>query len=230
MMQFHRVLLASLLMLVAASAHAKLAANPTRETHIDGNWKLNAALSDDAEKILAERLKRERERMMHMMREMDRRNPMGLPPPDAARDLPPPSDDARARMRRRREEEQLLQHKLLAISDWLKIKQGPSAIEFSSAVDQRHLEPGTRSQVSMPEGELADAEVGWQGDTLIIARETREGPDVLERIRWLKATDQLEYRLAVSGDSELAGIKLRRIYDRVVTAAPPMNPLTGPVR
>jgi hypothetical protein len=229
-MQHHRVIPAIFIVLVANIASAALAPNPSRETHIDGEWKLNASSSDDAEKILDERLKRERERMMRMMREMDRRNPMGLPPPDAARDLPPPSDDARARMRRRREEEQHLQHKLLAISDWLKIKQGPSAIEFSSAVDQRHLEPGTRSQVSMPEGELADAEVGWQGDTLIIARETREGPDVLERIRWLKATDQLEYRLAVSGDSELAGIKQRRIYDRVVTAAPTRNPSNGPVR
>lgn len=229
-MQLHRILAAVFLLLAANIASAALAPNPTREARIEGEWKLNAPLSDDAEKILDERLKRERDLMMRMMQQMDRRNPMGLPPPDAARDLPPPSEDARAQMRRRRQEQQDIHRRLLTISNWLKIKQGEGAIELSSAAEQRHLEPGTRSQVSMPEGELADAIVGWQGDTLVIERETRDGPDIVEKLRWLKATDQLEYRLAVSGDSELAGIKLKRVYDRIVVAAPPMNPAIGPVR
>jgi hypothetical protein len=229
-MQLHRVIAAVLLLLAAGVAFASLAPKPTRETHIEGEWKLNASLSDDAQKTLDEQLRRQRERMMDRMRKMNRRNPMGLPPPDAARDLPPPSEDARARMRRRRQEQQDIRRRLLTISNWLKIKQEQDAIDFSSAVEQRRLDPGMRVQVSMPEGELADAVVGWQRDTLVIERETRDGPDIVEKLRWLKATDQLEYRLAVKGDSELAGIKLKRIYDRIVTAAPPMNPVTGPVR
>lgn len=161
---------------------------------------------------------------------MDRRNTSILPPLDAARDLPPPSDDARARMKRRREQEAEMQHRLLSISDWLRITKNLAGIELANAAEQRHVEPGTRSQVSMPSGELADERVGWDGDTLVINRETREGPNVVERLRWLKATDQLEYRLAVSGDTELAGIKLKRVYDRSVAAPPPANPVIGPTR
>lgn len=229
-MQFHRISFVLFVWFAAVSANADLLSAPKRESHIEGEWKLNAQLSDDAQKALAERLKREHERMAHMMRDMDRRNPLGLPPLDAGRDLPPPSDDARARMRRRHAEEEEIHHRLLAISDWLTIKQDSAAIELVNAVEQRHLEAGTRSQVSMPSGELADEKVGWDGDTLVIDRETREGPDIVERFRWLKATDQLEYRLAVSGDTELAGIKLKRIYDRGAAPAPPANPVIGPTR
>ena len=229
-MQFHRIAIATLMSFIALAADADLLAAPKREAHIAGEWKLNAQLSDDAPKILAAQMKREHDRMMHMMREMDRHNPMGLPPIDAARDLPPPSDDARAQMRRHREEEEEIEHRLLTISDWLRIKQEGASLDLASAVEQRHLEAGSRSQVSMPTGDLADERVGWDGDTLVIDRETREGPDVIERFRWLKASDQLEYRLAVSGDSELAGIKLKRVYDRSVAAPAPTNPPIGPVR
>jgi len=228
-MPIKRIVLALTLSFVAIEVFGALAPAPTRETHIEGEWKLNAQSSDDAQKALDERLKREHDRMMKMMREMDRRNPTGLPPLGAARDLPPPSDDARARMKRRRAQEEEIQHRLLAISNWLRIKQDSAGIELANAVEQRHVEPGTRSQVSMPSGELADERVGWDGDTLVIDRETREGPDVVEKFRWLKASDQLEYRLAVSGDSELAGIKLKRVYDRNAAVAP-ANPEIGPTR
>lgn len=229
-MPIQRILLALTLSFVAIEVLAALAPAPTRETHLEGEWKLNAQSSDDAQQVLAAQLKREHDRMMKMMREMDRHSPMGLPPPDAARDMPPPSEDARAQMRRRRAHEQEIQHRLLAISDWLRIEQDSTGIEVASAVEQRHVDPGTRSQVSMPSGELADERVGWDHDTLVIERETREGPDVVEKFRWLKATDQLEYRLAVSGDTELAGIKLKRVFDRNVAAPPPVSPVTGPVR
>jgi hypothetical protein len=230
LMPIQRIVLGFALSFVAFEVFGALAPAPTRETHIEGEWKLNPQLSDDAQKALEARLKREHDRMMSMMREMDRRNTTGLPPLNAARDLPPPSEDARARMKRRRAQEEEIQHRMLAISDWLRIKQDSVGIELANAVEQRHVEPGTRSQVSMPSGELADERVGWDGDALVIDRDTSEGPDVVEKFRWLKATDQLEYRLAVGGDSELAGIKLKRIYDRTVSAVPPMNSATGPVR
>jgi hypothetical protein len=228
-MQFHKAVIASLLSLTVA-AHADLLAAPKREVRIEGDWKLNVQQSDDAQGALAERLQREHDRMMKMMRDMDRRGPLGLPPPDAARDLPPPSEDARAQMRRHREREEEIQHRFLAISDWLRMSQGPTGIELSNAAEQRHVEPGTRSQVSMPGGELADERVGWDGETLVISRDTRDGPDVVEKFRWLKASDQLEYRLVVSGDSELAGIKLKRVYDRNLAAPALINPVIGPVK
>ena len=99
-MRFHRIIFAIWMSFAALTVNADLLAVPKRETHIEGEWKLNSQLSDDAQQALSEQLKREHDRMMRMMREMDRRSPMGLPPLDAGRDLPPPSEDARARMRR----------------------------------------------------------------------------------------------------------------------------------
>jgi hypothetical protein len=97
-------------------------------------------------------------------------------------------------------------------------------------VDSRRFEAGSRSQVSMPQGELADSDVGWDGEWFVIERRASRGPRVIEKYRWLKKTDQLESRLAWSGDSPLAGIKVKRIYDRVVGAVAPPNAELGPVK
>ncbi len=65
----------------------------------------------------------------------------------------------------------------------------------------------------MPEGQLADSWVGWDGEWFIIERKVRSGPRALEKFRLTK-TGQLEYMMKWSGDSELSGIKVRRLYDR----------------
>lgn len=217
------------MLLLAPPAFAAYKATSSKNVDLSGRWQLNAALSDDAEALLQQRLERERkERAVWEKRARDAGMLM-LPPDQAADDAPaaPPRDRSR-RSARERYLDTLRQ--MLGISSTLEIKQSGANLQIVSEVDSRSFEAGTRSQVSMPQGELADSDVGWDGEWFVIERKVSRGPRMVEKYRWLKKTDQLESRLAWSGDSPLAGIKVRRIYDRVIGAVVPPNADLGPVK
>jgi hypothetical protein len=220
------------LVVVALLGATGFDAVPSRVTDITGHWKLNAALSDDVEHMLEERQRREYERFMQWRKQQERMYPPGAAPPIDV-DAPPgtqrsrqPSSARRASMQR--EDENL--HKMLAISDTLVIRQDGSTFDILSAVDSRRVVAGSRTQVSLPEGELADSKVGWDGQWFVIQRVVRGGPRVVEKYRLMPKTAQLEYQMAWGGDSEIAGMKIRRVFDRVTEAPPPADPAAGPVR
>ena len=224
---FLRYLLFAFLGCTAFSA-AALDAVPARSVDLSGSWKLNATLSDDAEHMLAERQREERERYMQWRRRQERSYPPGAPPIDvdgagASRE---PSSARRASMKRR--EENL--HKMLAISDTLVIRQEGTTFAILSAVESRRVVAGSHTQVSLPEGELADSKVGWDGQWFVIDRRVRGGPRVLEKYRLMPKTSQLEYVMAWGGDSELDGMKIRRVFDRVTVTPLPADPAAGPVK
>ena len=206
---------------------AALDAVPKRNVDLSGSWKLNAALSDDVEHMLEERQRRERERYIRWRREQERMYPPGAPPPieidGAARE---PSPSRRASMKRRQE----TLYKMLAISDTLAVRQDGATLELVSAVESRRVVGGSRTQVSLPDGQLADSKVGWDGQWFVIDRNVRGGPHAVEKFRLVPKTGQLEYQMAWSGDSEIAGMKIKRIFDRVTEAPPPADPSAGPVR
>lgn len=226
-------------------AHAALAAyseNPPRAVDLSGQWKVNTALSDDAERLLQERLAKDRKRREALMRraradgeifippdpddDSPESPPPGAPGEPRAGDLPPRASPRGARLQRRDDE----LRRMLGISPTLGIKQSGTIVDIESQIETRRFEAGSRSQVSMPQGELADSSVGWDREWFVIERKVRSGPRVVEKYRWLKKNDQLESIIAWSGDSPLAGIKVHRIYDRVVGAAAPPDPRQGPVR
>lgn len=217
----------SVLLLLGVPACATYEVTSSQGVDLSGRWQLNAALSDDAEALLQQRLERERkERAVWERRARDAGVLMPPPDPSAANDAPP--RDRSRRSARERYLDSLRQ--MLGISSTLEIKQSGANVQIVSKVDSRRFEAGTRSQVSMPQGELADSAVGWDGDWFVIEREVKRGPRVVEKYRWLKKTDQLESLLAWKGEGPLAGIKVRRIYDRVVGAVVPPNADLGPVR
>lgn len=226
--------LAASLLLLGSTAFAAYDAVSPKGVDLTGHWKLNAALSDDAEKMLQQRLDQERKEREKWLRRMREDNVLGLPPlgepgPEPAAEgssAAPPNQPAR--QRRNRRDAQL--RAMLGISDTLAITQAGAKIDIVSQVDSRRFEAGSRSQVSMPQGELADSRVGWDGQWFVIDRKASKGPRVVEKYRWLKKTDQLESLLAWSGDSPLAGIKVKRVYDRVIGDVPPPDPANGPYR
>lgn len=231
-----RSLLTLGLLSITCVATADYAAMSSRGMDLSGHWKVNAALSDDAEKLLQKRLEEERKRREALMRrEREQGELFPMPDPDDDPSGPPAAQEARpaspppghSNMRKRRDDEL---RRMLGISETLDIAQSGSRIAMDSQVDARSFEAGTRSQVSMPQGELADSNVGWDGDWFVIDRKVRSGPRVVEKYRWLKKTDQLESVMGWSGDSPLAGIKVRRIYDRVAGAPPPPDPGQGPIK
>ena len=122
----------------------------------------------------------------------------------------------------KRREENL--HRMLAISDTLAIKQDGATLDIVSAVESRRVVAGSRTQVSMPEGQLADSKVGWDGEWFVIDRRVRGGPRVVEKFRLVPKTGQLEYEMTWCGDGELDGMKVRRMFDRVTVTPPPADP------
>ena len=212
-----------------ASCAAALDAVPARGTDLSGSWKLNTALSDDAQHMLEERQRLERERYMKWRRQQERNFPSGAPPPidvDAGGTPRGPSSARQASIKRRMEN----LYKMLAISDTLTIRQEAATFDFASAVESRRVVAGSRTQVSMPEGELADSNVGWDGQWFVIDRNVRGGPHVVERFRLAAKTGQLEYEMKWSGESELAGMKIKRVFDRETVKPLPVDPAAGPVQ
>lgn len=224
----HRAVSAFLLCLWSALALADFDATPKRPVELAGYWVLNTQGSDDPEAMLAERQAKEWERFERMRRRVEGARPANMPPPIDA-DAPPP-DAGRSRGPRpwqRRQQENL--HRMLAVSPTLEIKQlGPTRFEFVSAVETRRVEAGSHTQVSMPEGQLADSEVGWDGEWFVIERRVNRGPRGLEKFRVTK-DGQLEYYMKWSGNSELAGMKVVRFFDRRTGPAPAPNPEHGPM-
>lgn len=140
---------------------------------------------------------------------------------------PPVNPERRMRPWQRRQQENF--RKMLAITGWLEIRQSGTKVEIVSDVESRRFEAGSRTHVSMPEGQLAEQRVGWDGDWFVIERRVRGGPRITEKYRVLEKTSQLEYLLTVGGDTELEGIKLKRIFDRSTAESAPPDPDVGPV-
>jgi hypothetical protein len=213
----------------AAFAAAALDAVPSRAVDLSGSWKLNAAQSDDVEHMLEELQRKQREQYMKWRREQERMYPPNAPPPiDVEGSATPrgPSPSRRASIKRHQE----MLEQMLAISDTLVIHQEGTTLDILSAVDSRRVVAGSRTQVSLPGGELADSKVGWDGQSFVIDRSASHGPRVVEKYRLTPKTGQLEYEMKWSGDSEIAGMKVRRVFDRVTVAPLPADPAAGPIR
>lgn len=212
------------------SATLALALSETSKPGIDisGRWSINHTLSDDAEALLA---RREQEQMDEMRRMQEkRRGRTPLEQLDEEMVAPPPFDPHRSRDRRAAREAEL--RRMLGITKVLEISQPASGatVTLQSDDESRKFESGERSQVSMPEGQLADLNAGWDGEWFVIDRRVSRGPRVTEKYRRLKKTDQLESIIAWYGDSMLSGIKVHRIFDRAAGTAPPPDPTRGPIK
>lgn len=228
---------ASIFLLSATPSLAAYKSAAPAGVDLSGHWKINPALSDDAEALLQERLAEERKNREKWLRRAREVDPLGIPPIGMPLP-PPPSQDGEQQPKsppqpqmqraRNRFEDEL--RRMLNISNTLSITQAGTRIDIVSAVDERRFDAGTRSQVSMPQGALADSDVGWDGQWFVIERRARGGPRVTEKYRWLKKTDQIESVLAWGGDTILSGIKVHRIYDRMSAPPPAPDPQSGPIR
>lgn len=229
-----RLSIGAALVLFASVGLADFKAAAPAGVDLTGYWKLNASLSDDAEKLLQERLDEQRREYERWMRKSARTDPLGIPPvgepmppanPEAGKSGEPPRAQPRARNRRLNE-----LRRMLGMSDTLSVRQAAARVEIQSQWESRSFDAGSQTQVSMPTGELADSRVGWDGQWFVIERRTKRGPRVTEKYRLIAKTDQLESQIQWGGESPLAGIKVRRIYDRMLTPPPPPDPESGPVR
>lgn len=219
---------------ITGVAFAASTAIPPKDANLTGHWRVNVAKSDDAEQMLQARLDELRKQSDRYLREANRTDELGIPP--LGLPPPPPEEEPEAKApsgappqaRRPRRNDNL--RRMLNISDTLSITQTGAIVDIVSQLDTRRFEAGSRSQISMPSGELADSSIGWDGQWFTIERKAKRGPRVVERYRWLKRSDQLESEIRWSGDTLLSGIKVHRIYDRMASAPVAPDPNAGPVR
>jgi hypothetical protein len=222
--------------LCTAAAHAAYDVSPARPIDLSGHWVLNASASDDPERMLAKRMEEERKRHEQWRRREESMRAPGEPEPiniDPESDRPSPGAATTGQRRPAKRPWQLRRdenlRRMLAISDTLDIEQQGKRLQLVSKVDSRTFEAGSHSQVSMPEGELADSDAGWDGEWFVIERKVRGGPRAIEKLRLVPKTGQLEYYMAWSGDTELSGMKVRRFFERAAQGAA-VNPALGPSR
>lgn len=220
-----RLLIPLLLMSVSSLAHAYDERAP-RDVDLSGRWVMNPALSDDADALLRTRLekqlKREERWREQAAREAEREEGAEIaaaPPPPLS-----PAQFSRVLVQLRRALE------LYAVVE-IEQSEAGAQLEIRGDGGQRRFTPGP-SLMSMPEGQLADAQVGWDDDGFVIERKVRKGPRVVERYRLLKKTDQLEAVISWrgTGDDLLSGIKIKRVFDRSAGPPPAPDPDVGPVR
>ncbi|PZN30713.1 MAG: hypothetical protein DIU71_11625 [Proteobacteria bacterium] len=210
--------LAWILLMVAGTAPA-FDAVPARGQDLSGHWQLNQGLSDDVEQMLQRRFDKEAQehaRRMQARRRAELAGELVMPEYHPPRSRPSARENERIR-------------RVLNISRTLHIVQDGARLEIASEVETRRFVGGVRSQVSMPGGGLADSRVGWKGQWFVIDRRVRGGIRVVERYRWLAGGDRLESELKVSGDDFLAGMKVRRIYERTAPPSKPPELVFGPV-
>jgi len=221
----------ALLCLLSACASNYQGVAP-QNVDLSGQWRLNAALSDDAEALLQEHLNQGRKDDANREKRLMRASGSILPPPESPQANDDASPPARISNSRRVAQERYMNtlRRMLGISEFLTVTQAGPDVRIVSAVDSRSFDAGTHSQVSMPLGDLADSAVGWEGEWFVIDRRVGGGARVIEKYRRLKPTDQLESLMAWSGDGPLSGIKVRRVYNRVVGAVPPPDPGQGPIK
>ncbi len=218
------------LLIVTANVHALKSVPPT-DTNLAGRWIVNAAQSDDGEALLA---KRREKQMQEMRREEERRRRRLEQDPFAWEPEFTPPERTPQRIAEMEERERRT-HQMLGLTKSLQIEQDErgARLTITSDFETRRLDAGSRSQVSLPQGQLADAEYGWEGEWFVIERASRGGPRITEKYRRLKKTDQLELLVTIKGSSFLAGMKVRRIFDRApaeARATPAGADVMGPVR
>jgi hypothetical protein len=211
-----------------ASLHAVAASSSAPEgVTLEGRWKANTTLSDDGEALLAKRMaemRKDQRRYEERRRKQMENDPFAWEP-----EFTPPADTPQFRARMEERDRSIRQ--TLGMTNFLAITQGEGGTKLTvvSDFETRRLEAGSRSQVSLPQGQLADLRPGWERDVFVIERRSRDGPSITERYRLLK-TDQLEVLTQIKGRSMLSGMKLRRVFDRAAGEPPPRDPAAGPVR
>jgi hypothetical protein len=221
-----RVLFGLLISCVCLPVLAATATAPEGVT-LEGRWKANTTLSDDGEALLAKRMeevRKDQRRYEERRRKQMENDPFAWEP-----EFTPPADTPQFRARMEERDRSIRQ--TMGMTNLLSITQAERGAKLTlvSDFETRRLEAGSRSQVSLPQGQLADLRPGWERDVFVIERRSREGPSITERYRLL-TTDQLEVLTQIKGRSMLSGMKLRRVFDRAAGEPPPRDPAAGPVR
>jgi hypothetical protein len=212
---FRNVVVLFVFLSTCGSVLADYAAAPRSAVTLQGTWRRNPAASDAVDRIVAKLLEQDEKERRQWRERMRAADPFGMPAPD---------DQLTARDRQQQEQEL---RTMLGVTDTLEVLQEGVRLTLTSDQGTRRFEAGSRLQTSMPDGNLADARIGWDGNWFVIERKVPRRMRQIEKLRLIEKTGQLEYVSQWSGDTELAGVKFRQVFDRVEPSVENSN--LGPV-
>ncbi|HYL71899.1 MAG TPA: hypothetical protein VEY89_11420 [Candidatus Dormibacteraeota bacterium] len=237
MRKVHASLLACTAAVLAGCAGGPKSEAPAGVT-LAGNWKLNHALSDDPQKVIA-RMRAQALKIMARVsggpEEAARGGPAGRggargtqsQSPDANPALTPDEPAPGGRGARRPDPLQYspMMHvlsQMLARGDFLTVRQSSEELVFDYGITARSFTPGVHSVVSAQMG-VADQVSGWEGSQYVINIRAQLGPNIVDRYGLSKDGQRLIENLRI-GPAELPAVALIRVYERTTETAPRAPP------
>jgi len=238
------------LLACAAAALAGCAGGPKAEAPVGvmlaGNWKLNHALSEDPQQVIAKMRAQAQKIIARASAGMDeqvRSGPGsrggqggrggadgagGAQSPDVNPGLTP--DEPTAGGGRGIHRPDPLQHSpmmhalaaVLARGDYLTVRQSSEELVFDYGTTARTFTPGAHSVVSAEMG-VADQVSGWEGREYVINIKAQLGPNIVDRYGLSADGQRLIERLRI-GPAELSAVALTRVYERTAETAPRAAP------
>ena len=222
------------LLCAAATALAGCAIGVNAEAppgvNLAGNWKLDAAASDDPQKVLAQ-MRAEAYKIIN-------RAPPPAPPPLPRNGQPPPrtpqdqtayEDSVYSPGPGGQRVDPLrhspMAHMILAVVErgvFLTVRQGPGEFVLDYGTSQRSFTPGQHSVVSA-EGGVGDQTSGWKNHEYVIEIKAQLGPTVTETLGLSDDGKHLVDKLHISS-GELSAVHLTRVYDPTTEVAPRQMP------
>jgi hypothetical protein len=228
------------LLLGAAAALAGCAGGPKAETppgvNLGGSWKLNHALGDDPQQVIA-KMRTQALRIVARQNagadEVQRAGPArrggagdtgGTQSPDANPALS--GDDPGAAGGHGAHRPDVLRYspmthaltQVVARGDFLTVRQTSEQLVFDYGTTVRSFTPGARSVVSAEMG-VADQVSGWNGRDYVINIKAQVGPNIVDSYGLSADGRRLIEKLSI-GPAELPKVSLTRVYERTTETAP----------
>jgi hypothetical protein len=230
-------------LLACAAALTGCAGGPKAETPasvtLAGNWKLNHALSDDPQQVIAKMRAQALKiiaRASGGIDEAPRGGPAGrggaggAQSPEANPALTPDEPAAGGGRGARRPDPlrySPMMHALsaaLAHGDFLTVRQSSEELVLDYGTTARSFTPGAHSVVSAEMG-VADQVSGWDGRDYVINIKAQVGPNIVDRYGLSPDGQRLIEKLRI-GPAELPTVALTRVYERTTETAPRAPPTT----
>jgi len=229
----------------ASAASAGFKTMAPRDVSLAGLWKLNAELSDDAQKVIDGKRAKSAPRPTAGS---SRRGRISIPIPDAGdilggiggigRDDGADPSDGGVSGRARTGNSHIPEHDdtgstdpdheekmrgfvdqmLVKPPEEIEIEQRPDALRVQSPDTTDTCRPGESSQVMLPGTVIADRHCGWSGAVFVIEVKSRTGGTRTDRYTLSNGGNRLTVSATLSGSSgRWSGLEIKHVYDRAVS-------------
>jgi len=202
--------------LCAGCAGERVSADTPPGVSLAGSWRLDAAASDDPQKILTTMREQAAKIISRNAAIQQARIAAGAAAPN---DVPEEHGPRRDPLHHSQMAHVL--QDVMARGEYLTIRQGPEEIVFDYGTSRHSYTPGAHSVVSSENG-VADQKSGWHGRAYVIAVKPQMGPEITDSYALAADGKSITEKLHIAS-YELPAQTLTRVYQ--AAASPPPRQL-----